>query len=316
MKTSSEQARLIEALADTDLTALEYSCSGLGGVASPMRLRTEWAGFLVQTGDGEKRYAKVLYDDMRPLIDVEQTVLASRAAALTGVTPALYLADVERGVLLFDALPDDAWRWARVDDLTAPDRLERLWDLKRKVHCGPDPGFHRSFVADIARLRALCDRDAVVLPSGHEWLDECVEMASSALESGRDTTPVPLHGDGAASNVMVGPDDTLALVDFDRGGTGDAWYDVAVVLNELYQFEPQWRDGIRFWSGQCEEADYARCRLYAFVDDWYWTLWGLWLGTTSSRRLEFTKLSQWTLQRCRQTIRDPRFEGWLRAFKG
>ncbi|WP_414440836.1 phosphotransferase family protein [Burkholderia sp. 22PA0106] len=309
-----ELLRLAHTLAEAGIGADARIVAGTAGVASPMRLATEWAGFAVEQG-GATWYAKVLHDDARPLVDPSCSARASRAAAEAGAAPALQVADTARGVLLFDALPAEAWRWARIDDLAAPEPLARLWARKRAVHRGPSPGFERSLAADLAALRALCVRDAVALPAGHAWLDECVDLACAALDGARADS-VPLHGDGVASNVMVGPGGAMLLIDFDRGGIGDPWYDVATTLNELAQFDAQWRDGIALWAGRCDEADYARCRLYAIADDWYWTLWGLWLGATSPRRLEFTKLAQWTLLRCRQAIHDARFEGWLRMLGG
>jgi aminoglycoside phosphotransferase len=315
LNESPELLRLSDTLAAAGIGSGAQIHRGTAAVASPMRLATEWAGFFVEEG-AHTWYAKVRYDDAAELVDVERSAQASRCAADAGASVALRFADVARGVLLFDALPEAQWRWARLDELAVSARLEQLWELKRRVHTGAAPQFERSLADDLARLRALCRRDAVRLPMDHAWLDACIDLACDALQRGSPAKRVPLHGDGAAANVMIGPDDALLLVDFDFGGVGDPWHDVAVTLNELYQFEPQWRDGIARWAGRCDEADYARCRLYALVDDWHWTLWGLWLGATSPRRLEFTKLAQWTLLRCRQSIQEARFEGWLRELGG
>ncbi|WP_213877870.1 aminoglycoside phosphotransferase family protein [Pseudomonas sp. dw_358] len=284
------------------------------GVASPMRHACEWAGFFVNT-DAGPFYAKVLHDDMRPLIDFDRSVLATRCAAEAGVTPAVRLADAEQGVLLLDALPAEQWHWARPDALQDTARLAALWQLKRAVHNGPSPDFSRSPAADIQRLQALCQTAAITVGDDHPWLAECVALAATAL-LGAQAESRPLHGDGLAGNVMINAQGQLRLLDFDRGGCGDPWYDVATVLNELYPFEPQWRAGIAQWSGAARDADYARCRLYALLDDWYWTLWGLWAGVVSSRPLEFSKVGQWTLLRCRMTVREPRFESWLRQVQG
>ena len=307
---ASERSRLIDALESAGFAVNFQVEEGTAGVASPIRVATEWAGFSVTSAQGSY-YAKVLHLDMSALVDAERSAQASQCAAEAGATPAVRLVDVARGVLLFDRLPAPQWRWARLDELTAPDRLQALWALKRRVHSGPAPDFTRSPMADIQLLRELCIDDGVALPPDHVWTNTCIDLAWKAVQA----TPVqwlPLHGDGLASNVMIGPEGELSLIDFDYGGCFDPWYDVAITLNELYPFEAQWREGIQAWAGQCLESDYARCRLYALINDWYWTLWGLWTGATSSRRLEFSKVGQWTLLRCRQTIQDPRFESWLR----
>ncbi|WP_416260004.1 phosphotransferase [Gibbsiella quercinecans] len=287
--------------------------AGTEGVASPHRLAAEWAGYKVEHG-GAHYYAKVLYDDQRELIDVAYCTALCQCAAQTGVTPQLHYADAAQGVMIFEALPE-GWRWARIDDLIAPQQLHRLWQTKGRLHQGQLPAGGKTRFAMLAHLRQLCERDGAPLPDDTAWLDQCAEMATRALQQ-HAAEPVFIHGDGIASNVMLGPGGELKLVDFDYGGIGDRLYDMAILLNELFPFEREWREKISHWHGACSEEDYARCRLYAFIDDWYWTLWGFWVGHTSSRPLEFTKLGQWTLLRCRLCVRDPRFESWLRNVNG
>ncbi|KOP53875.1 MULTISPECIES: aminoglycoside phosphotransferase family protein [Pseudomonas syringae group] len=302
-------ARLLGALATVGFDTNPEVELIVQGVASPSRLATEWAGFRV-TAAGGSCYAKVLHADMAPLIDFQRAAQASECAGRTGAAPRLLGADKTGGVLIFEDL-GTSWRAARLDDLLAPGLLDALWALKRRVHAGPAPDYAWSPMADIERLRVRCRQDGVVLPAEHQWIDRCVDMVWLALQQ-RQVRVAPVHGDGVVSNVMVSSEGELRLVDFDYGGCMDPWYDVAITLNELYSFENQWREGIRAWAGECLEVDYAVCRLYALINDWYWTLWGFWSGTTSARQLEFSKVGQWTLLRCRQCVQDPRLEGWMR----
>lgn len=313
-KPSAELSRLHNALSAADFGADIEVLAGTPGVASPIRVATEWAGFIVRSSRG-CHYAKVLHEDMAPLIDIEHSAQASRCAADSGAAPALTLLDAANGVLLFEALPTPDWRWARLDELTSAPRLQALWALKKQVHAGPAPDFARCPMHDVQKIRALCLRDDVTLPPDHAWIDTCIDLAWHALQK-QPGHSVPLHGDGLASDVMIGPSGELRLIDFDYGGCFDAWYDVAIALNELFPFESQWREGIRSWAGECLDVDYARCRLYALINDWYWSLWGLWSGATSVRGLEFSKVGQWTLLRCRGGIHDARFESWLRQVEG
>ncbi|MFC3609182.1 phosphotransferase family protein [Stutzerimonas tarimensis] len=307
MQTAEQ--RLSESL-DAAGLAFDGVSVSTAAIASPLRLATEWAGFTL-IHDGRACHAKVLFDDMRPLIDPARSAEASFNAARAGAAPQLLHADAERGVLLFEALPAPDWKWARVDQLSAPDRLERLLGLKRQVHQGPRTGFARSPGEDLARLRQLCHEHGVLLPDDAPWIDQCVDMAVRAIAAaGWDSRS--LHGDGVASNVLLDAEGQMRLVDFDYGGAFDPWFDVATTLNELYPFEDQWRQGLEIWAGVCREADYARCRLHALIDDWHWTLWGLWAGTRSARNVEFSKVGQWTLLRTREALRDHRFENWLR----
>lgn len=311
---AAESLALVEALREAGFAHPVAVRAGTAGLASPSRLACEWVGFRVVIEQVEY-YAKVLHADMRPLIDVEQSVAASRAAAQAGVAPAVIMADTVRGAVMYDALEAPHWRHARLDDLARPDRLEALWTLKRQLHRGPSPGFTRSPVDDLQHVRLLCQRDAAPLLEDADWIDKYIDRACAALFR-LPREALPLHGDGIASNVMIDAHGTLRLIDFDRAGCMDPWFDVATTLNELFQFEHEWRAGIVAWAGTCSEEDYARCRLYALLDDWIATLSANWASAASVRPLEFTKLAQWTLLRTRMTIRDPRFEDWLHLLEG
>ncbi|MGI4856437.1 MAG: phosphotransferase [Janthinobacterium lividum] len=302
-------ARLQAALRDAGIAANPVWTPGPGAVASPMRLATEWQGFHVRDG-ALGLYAKVLREELRELVDFEKSAQASRCAGETDASPRVVLADAARGVLVFEALPPTRWRWARIDDLSDPSRLAALWRAKRMVHAGPKPPFERSLRADLERMRALCMRDGVALPADAAAIGVQVGQACDALRRTQGPA-VPLHGDGVASNVMIDTNAQMRLIDFDRGGVGDPWYDVGIALNELYQFEDEWCHGIVLWQGRCDAADYARCRLYALVDDWLWTLSAFWLSARASPSVDFMKLGQWTLLRCRQSLSEGRFDAWL-----
>jgi len=280
--------------------------AGTAGVASPHRVATEWAGFKVQKGS-QHFYAKVLHDDQKPLISVEQTVTASRAAAELGLTPQLVHADSELGVVIFAAL-DDSWHWATLDLLTQPQHFQKITQILDQLHEVRVPLPTRQDA--LQKLRERCELDGVTLPDELYWLGECVDLAWQALNK-QPYSPVLIHGDPIASNWLVNDLGEWQLLDFDHAAQGDVWYDIAVLLHERVPFDDQWREAIRYWRGECSEADHARCRLYALIDSYYWTLWGFWSAHTSPRSLEFTKVGQWTLLRCRQSASDARFERWL-----
>lgn len=284
---------------------------GTAGVASPHRVATEWAGFRLRNAD-KQFYAKVMHEDQQPLLDINRSATASRAAARQGITPPLIHMNSELGVLIFAAL-DESWHWATLDQLTQPQNFQTLTKILDLLHQITLPLPSRQ--DDLKALRQFCQLDGVTLPAEVLWLGECVDMAWQALTA-QPCAPVLLHGDPIASNWLVNSEGEWQLLDFDCAAQGDAWYDIAVLLNEQMPFDDQWREVIHNWRGSCSEADYARCRLYALADDYYWTLWGLWNGHTSSRGLEFTKVGQWSLLRCRQSAGDPRFARWLALVAG
>lgn len=303
--------RLQQVLSAWQPTTAWSTESGTPGVASPHRVATEWAGFKVKSAT-QNLYAKVLYDDQRALIDVARSVAAGRAAAEQGLSPQLVHADIEQGVVIYVAL-DHSWRWATLDQLMQPQHFSRLTQMLDRLHTVTLPLQTRR--DDMQLLRQRCQKAGVTLPDEMVWLAECVDLAWAALTA-QTNSPVLIHGDPIASNWLVSDRGEWQLLDFDYASQGDPWFDVAVLLNERMPFDDQWREAITAWRGECSEVDYARCRLYALIDDYYWTLWGYYNSHTSPRGLEFAKVGQWTLLRCRQSARDPRLERWLALVAG
>ncbi|MFS2224471.1 phosphotransferase [Pantoea sp. B65] len=305
--------RLQQALLGWDPLTCWTIQSGTAGVASPHRLATEWAGFVLTAGT-QRLYAKVLFDDQRPLIDVARSADISRQVGELGIAPRLKYADTLHGVLIFEAL-DNSWHWARLDQLASPAHFQALTRILDRLHQSGLPLPPQTRQTDMLQLRQRCALDGVALPAELTWLGECVDLAWRSLNAS-PVQPVMIHGDNIASNWMVNDHGEWCLLDFDYAARGDAWYDIATLLNEQLLFDHQWREAISAWRGHCSEADYARCRLYALADDYYWTLWGFWNGHCNSRGLEFAKVGQWTLLRCRQSARDPRLERWLTLVGG
>lgn len=279
-------------------------------VASPIRLATDWDGYRMEIGS-RPCFVKKLRAGQRAVINVAAVVEASALAGAIGIAPRLLAADPDQGLLVFEALDDADWHWSCIDDLIG-DRLSPLFDARKQFHAAGVLSARRDVFADIAALRALAIGAGANLPHDAAWLGQCVELIGAAIAAaGSDAAPV--HGDGAASNVLRGTGGGLLLVDFDRAGMGDPWLDLAVILNELFQFEEEWQAALELWAGRCHGAEYARVRLYAMADDMYWGLWGLWNAALHrGRGIEFFKYGQWRLLRLRQALSDARFEAWLR----
>ncbi|MCW0182367.1 MAG: phosphotransferase [Zavarzinia sp.] len=279
-------------------------------VASPLRLATDWDGQRLETASGPC-FVKKLRAGQGAVIDVAAVAEASALAGAIGIAPRLLAADADRGLLVFEALDEADWHWSCIDDLI-DERLSPLLGAMKAFHAAGTLSVRRDIFADIAALRALAAGAGANLPHDAVWLGQCVDLIGIAMAAaGSDA--VPVRADGAASNVLRGRDGGVLLVDFDRAGMGDPWLDVAVVLNELFQFEEEWQAALELWAGRCHHAEYARVRLYAMADDMYWGLWGLWNAALHrGQGIEFFKYGQWRLLRLRQSLSDARFETWLR----
>lgn len=279
-------------------------------VASPVRLATDWDGHRCVVA-GAAAFVKVLRPGQAATIDIAAVAEAAGLAGLLGIAPRLLGVDAAAQALVFEDLDAAGWHWCYIDDLL-DEGPEALLALKRRLHCGGTLTVRRDIFADVTALVRLAEDAGASLPPDMPWLLTCVGMAGRAIAAaGADE--VPIHGDGAASNVMRGPGGALLLVDFDRAGQGDPWFDLATTLNELFQFEDEWLQALEQWSGAARRQDYARLRLYAVAEDCYWGLWGLRNAALyRGQGIEFFKYGQWRLLRLRQTLADPRFEAWLR----
>jgi thiamine kinase-like enzyme len=112
---------------------------------------------------------------------------------------------------------------------------------------------------------------------------------------------------------MVGPDGAALLLDYDRAGMNDAFYDMAALLTESCAFESEAAAALERRFGRVEAAVLDRCVVLGAADDLMNALWAAVSAATSPRRhVEFKKYSEWRYLRCRSAVGDPRFEERLR----
>lgn len=280
--------------------------------ASPIRRAVDATGARVASAQGDEWFVKVYHPDALSLQDLEPVVDASTIAGELGVAPALVDADPEAGVLAFELL-GEGWRWGRLDDLNTPQAMQAQMDLRRRIHAGPAFHRQRDVLEEIRYYAERARRSGVPLPPDMGWLLGGIEdVAPDLREVGE--RPVPAHGDGACSNVMVHDSGDLRLVDFDVAGNTDSVHDLAAMLVELCPFKEDVQEGVKAWVGHNDFALFSKCMLYGIADDLRWGLWGLVLFHESPRQdVEFFKYGQWRLLRARMNIQDRDFELWCRS---
>jgi hypothetical protein len=279
---------------------------GVAAVASPMSQAVEWSNWIVNADDAGTMFLKVLAPEMAGLIDPVAAHAGALAAARAGVGPEVMAFVPEHGAIGLAYLPPP-WRGARLGDLGAVELMQSVIDAKRAFRAGPP--LMRAWDV-FARLRDHAARAAATgtaLPTDMvALLDQARAMEAALKAAGQDSAPC--HNDGQASNIMLGPDGRVLLVDFDCAGQGDPHYDLAVLLNEVQDYGDSWRLGIEMQEGRCDARVLNRCRVYAVADDLLWGVWGLILSHTSPRReLEFLKFGEWRLLRARMALREPDF---------
>ncbi|MCZ7977354.1 phosphotransferase [Agrobacterium tumefaciens] len=283
----------------------------IGGVVSPIHRGVENHCFFASKADQPRVFVKRLHDDMSQFIALDHVAEASRKAGELGIAPRLVYADPEGGVLVFEALGEE-WAWGHVDVLRRPRVLENLLAAKRSFHQAEPLGEGRSVFALVATYRQLAEGADVILPAPVFTVSAAVQRIAGAIgAAGIDT--VPCHADGISSNVMVGPDDGVRLVDFEWARQADPAYDLGTVLAELLPFDGEALLAIEIATGKPDAGVLARARLYGAADDLMWALWGFINAARSPRKhVEFFKYAEWRLLRARTVIEGPRFETWLK----
>lgn len=299
----------IRAIASWDPASVRYAVAQ-APVASPSHRATAHACVTVEV-EGRRFFLSRLLADMEPFVDDDAAAAAASRGGELGVSPRVLARDPATRTTVFEHLAGD-YRCGRVDDLAAPAVIERILAAKRALHRSPPLGRPRDPFAVVADYARQGREGGVTLPPDHAWLVHHVELIRRAVDaSGRDA--VPCHGDGVSSNVMLGPDGDVRLVDFDSAGDGDPYYDLASLIVEAHQFDDEVRATIERFDGRCSEEVFARCRLYGIVDDLLWGTWGLLAAAGTARAdVEFYKYGEWRLLRCRHHLGDRRFEEWLR----
>lgn len=218
--------------------------------------------------------------------------------------PRLIHADRANGVLVFRRLARNG-PGGHADVLRRPTVLENLLTAKRTFHKAPALAETRSVFDLVAAYRHLAEESEVSLPAPVVTVSAAVQRIAGAIgASGVDT--VPCHADGVSSNVMVGPNDGVRLVDFEWSRQADPAYDLGIVLAELLPFDGDALLAIEIATGKPDAGVLARARLYGAADDLMWALWGFINAAHSPRKhVEFFKYAEWRLLRARTVIEGP-----------
>ncbi len=308
----SETERLAEAafqtLADWQGQEVHYE-AGPAAVVSPIHRAVESHCYRLQLDD-KIYFAKLRQEDMRAFFDDEAIAANALSASDAAVSPELVWANPDIGLLVYEFL-GEGWSWCKVDKLADPEVLARVVTAKRRLHEAPT--FEGDFDV-FATIEAYLERissECVTVPS------DTAEIAAAVRDIGRAIAaagidPRPCHGDGVASNIMLGPAGSVRLVDFDRAGNMDPYFDLGSFMLEAFQFEADERQILEIYKGRCSDAAYHRCKLYGIADDLMWALWSFISFQASPRKeIEFTKYAEWRLLRARWHLGDPRFSHWL-----
>ncbi len=304
--------RALRSLLPANTDKIAYEAAALP-VASPSYQAVESISFHVAPdGTDMTLFLRLGAAEVAELVDDQVAFAAARRAASLGLAPELVGCDSAERALLVTRL-GPGWKCAKIDDLIAPDAVARLVVMQKTMAAGEAFGRVWTVFDGIAAIWSLLPKAGVPLPGDTDWMRGWMaRMADSIRAAGVDHRPA--HGDPHSSNIMLGPDGAMALVDFDMAGDIDPYYQLGVQMNELYQFESQMKLVLEMHDGRFDEAAFSRCRIYAAADDFYWALRSLLLAARSQLQgVEFLKYAAWRFLRCRMLLGQPGFEERLRT---
>ena len=285
--------------------------------AIPVLASPSWRGVdgspwrAVKKSNGESIFLKLMDRDAELYIDTACAFEAAQRASDLGIGPRVILADVRVGLLVMEDL-NQGWRVGTLERMLEPAIVDAVIAARRLFQAGKPLPRRKSVFDEIEQFHAAVVSAQAQLPPDAEWLVEEMRFAAAAIQ-GLDVTPVPIHGDGNVSNIMINDAGEVRLIDWDRATTADPLEDLGSFLVEAFAQEPEARAAFVRSTGTFNEAAFSRARIYGIADDLRWGLIGALLAAKSPRNmLEFYKFASWRFVRCRMAVREPRFGELLR----
>jgi Phosphotransferase enzyme family len=285
--------------------------------AIPILASPSWRGVdgspwrAVKKSNGESVFIKIMDRDAELYVDIPCAFEAAQRASDLAIGPKVIQADVKEGILIMEDL-NHGWRVGTLERMLEPAIVDAVIAARRLFQTGKPLPRQKSVFDEIKHFYAAVVSAKAQIPVDAEWLVEELRFAAAAFQ-GLDVTPVPIHGDGNVSNILISDAGDVRLIDWDRATTADPLEDLGSFLVEVFAQEPEARDTFIRNTDAPDEAAFNRARIYGVADDLRWGLIGALLAAKSARNtLEFYKFASWRFLRCRMAIREPRFGEMLR----
>lgn len=293
-------------MSDRETTARRFSARTLGaepeswGAPFTVLASPAWRGI---EGDiwragaaGKQVIVKHYQPDTAFYAPPAAAIEAARHAGQLGIAPKVLAAEAAEGLVAFDALSED-WRCGGLQDVAVPDLREAVIAAKKAFQAGPDLSRSASVFDEIDRLAATAAQGGIAV---HRHLPAFLALMAAAKQAiaalGSDSRPS--HRDGNTANLMIGPGNSVKLLDYDLAANCDPYEDLGCWLMEFFDCEAEARGGFEAWEGRFDEGLFQRAMIYGMADDLRWGLIGALMAARSPRRsLEFAKYASWRLMR-------------------
>jgi thiamine kinase-like enzyme len=289
----------------------------VSAIASPMHSGVDGDGYRVDVVRREERdaasfYLKLYGGDTAPFLDLPLSFHAASMAGRAGVAPALVWSDANLRAGLWEFRGAD-WRTAIHDDSWDRTVVPAVAGAFRRLHAQPLLGRQRNVFDRLNDYVRIARMENVSLPDDFEWtLANVHDIRDAIAAAGADLQPC--HGDVIASNMLIGPQNHLELVDWDEACDGDPYWDLGMYFAEAFPFDDGALAMLEDYHGSADRKLLARCRLYGIAGDVSWAVRSLILAHRTQRLdIEYFKYGQWRALRARVALHDQKFEHMLRS---
>lgn len=297
-------AMMAEAVTAAGFSMADVVADGPAALASPSYKALESRSVL--TNDA---FVKRMHPEMRGTYNLGAAFQAATNAGIAGVGPRVIWADLGLEAIAMDRL-GKGWITARQNDLQDDAVMSSAIKALKTLHAGPALDHRFDPFAEIDHLIAAYKADGLALPENIRWLRSLVWMAKGLSDSAELR---PCRNDGSSSNLMIGPDAQVMLVDYDRAGMNDPLYDLGCLLAERTDHEIDMRSAFEAYVGHFDPVAFARARLWSHVDDMLHALWsGLMAHKSERKAVEWIKYGEWRLLRLTMALQHPLFEERVR----
>ena len=260
-------------------------------LASPAWRGVEGDVWLAKAG-GKSTVLKHYHADTDFYVDVPAAIAAAEQAGKLGVGPKVTNSWTEDGLLALEEL-GAPWVAGGLHHVIEPDIRSNIIEKKKTFQSGATLSKSTSIFDEIKALHDVTVRESVTTHNDIvPFMDFATEAEQKLRACGWDQKPC--HRDGNTANLMVHPDKSVQLIDFDLSANSDPFEDVGAHLIECFENDVDARAGFEEWNGSFDEGLFQRSMIYGLLDDLRWGLIGSVMGARSPRKhLEFTKYAAW-----------------------
>lgn len=260
-------------------------------------------------GDGDW-FVKVPGNGTEMFIDRAAALDASQKAAAVGLGPRVYDDLAHRGIEINDFL--SAHRPSTNSDFADPVKRLSTIDSYRKLHAMAALSSTKTVFDMIDEHFAQIETLNATRFRNDAWVRLNVAMAREAIHaSGLDL--VPCFNDPMPGNFMIGPDDSIMLIDYEYASMNDRCYDLGIWFGEMFFTPDQENELIESYFGEVRPETVSRITVHKALADVKWALWSMVQLKMSRLDFDFHKYGMWKLMRFRSIAGHPDWPRHLRT---